>query len=643
MIHAWRMKNPLAILLAVVLLLVAALPAAAAETTKQVEVRVKVGSSSMSVNGEKVKIQPPFNSGKIAMVPLSVFTNAKGFGATVKPVNKNIQLAYLKHKVTLTKNSKAATFDGKKATLPAAPVDKSGVTMVPVEAIAKALGIKLTTDAKTKELVLKGTGAAPAAAASGNSIDSDAGKSKIGDSYYKWSMNYPTGLIQDTQSENGDSIVFRDVKKEYYLGIFVTEATEPLSVNETRNRLYEYLKRDETIVDKRTVNNPDGTSSYEKIVTKDKSGFFYEQRGIQANNQLYVVVFGKKVSSIADLSKETGILDSFKTTFNIFDKTLKDLSKIIGGFKAMSYEDYGLTLQLPKDWALDKEVSYPYYSYKESYLWFDVTSTVAGETLDAWIDRKMKRFTDAFSPQYGKIVERLDVTWNGIPAKAVKISYSYDTETWWEEYEVFAVNGSYRYYTEFGYTDELKYNKGITFEQLMKTMKVDFKAVENNFGEIPDEYDTMDRVATSVKTNNTYEYSVTIPDHWRIQSEQNKPDRFEFTFGGGGFAVSVHENEYDVQGAIRVIDSNLRDNAQKDSKFKVIESTPTTFAGQPAQKFVYENANVSDENTPYRVISYVFGYRGDLYFVEGSYFLANGSEFVIKQLEAALASFKFNS
>ncbi len=639
--HALRMKNPLSILLAVVLLLVAALPAAAAETTKQVEVRVKVGSNSMSVNGEKVKIQPPFNSGKIAMVPLSVFTNAKGFGATVKPVNKNIQLAYLKHKVTLTKNSKAATFDGKKATLPAAPVDKSGVTMVPAEAIAKALGIKLTTDAKTKELVLKGTGAAPAAT-SGNSIDSDAGKSKIGDSYYKWSMNYPTGLIQDTQSENGDSIIFRDVKKEYYLGVFVEEAPEELSSTDMRDRLYAYIEKEETILDKRTVTGSLG-NSYEKIVSKNKAGFFYESRGIQANKQLYIVVFGKKAASIAELSKETGILDSFKTQFDASDKTLKNLTKIIGGFKAVNNEDYGLSLQLPKDWAQDKEVSYPYYSYKNAYLWFDVTTPTAGDTTDAWIERKMKRFTDTFSPEYGKIVERLDVVWNGIPAKAFKISYSYDTVEWWEEYEVFAVNGEYRYYTEFAYTDELKYSKGITWDQLLRTMKVDFKAVENNFGEIPDERDMMDRSKTSVKSNGKYGYSLSIPDHWVMKTETMETDDIDFLYMGGDFHITVIEDQNDPQGVMRNIEASLRDQANRDSKFHLLEVTSSTFAGRSAQKFVYENTNNTDEVSPSHGIGYVVAYNGDLYIIEGSYYLANASEFIIKQLEDVFASFKFNS
>ncbi|MFD0673576.1 stalk domain-containing protein [Cohnella sp. GCM10027633] len=635
-----RSKRPFAILLAFVLFFIAALPVQAAETaSKQVEVRVKVGSGQMSVNGETIKIQPPYNAGKIAMVPLSVFTNAKGFGATLKPSGKNIQLAYLKHKLVLTKGSKVATFDGKKATLPVAPVDKAGVTMVPLDAIAKALGLKQSTDAKTKELVLKGASAT--AAPAGNGIDSDAGKNKIGDSYYKWSMNYPTGLVQDTQSENGDSLVFRDVKKEYYLGIFVEEAEEDLTTTEKRERLQAYVQKDETVMDKRTVNVSLGVS-YEKIVTKNKSGFFYEQRGIQANKQFYVIIFGKKASSIAELSKETGILDSFKTLFNASDKSLKDMTKIIGGFKSLKYEDYGLTLQLPKAWASDPEVTYPYYSNDGAYLWMDVSSPEAGMTTDEWIERKLKRFTDYFSAEYGQVVEHIDVVWNGIPAKAVKLKYSYDTYEWWEEYEIFALNGKYRYYTEFAYTDAMKDKKGITLDQLLKTMKVDFATVEGNFGEIPDEYLTLDRTKTSVKTNVKYKYSMTLPDHWTMDSKTLETDDLDFSFFGGNFTVNVYEGVSDARPTYEDVRRQMNELAAQDSKYRLLESTQTTFAGQTAYKLVVENKNNNDEVTPYHSISYLFVYNGNFYVVEGSYFLANSSTFIVKQLEDAFASFKVN-
>lgn len=640
-----RWKNPIALLLAFVLFIAAALPAQAADASgNAVEVRVKVGSAQMTVNGEKVKIQAPYNSGKTAMVPLSVFTNAKGFGATLKPSGSNIQLAYLKHTLVLTKGKTAATFDGKKATLPVAPVDKSGVTMVPLEAISKALGLKLTTDTKTKEFVVKGTSATPPT--SGNSIDTDAGKSKIGDSYYQWSMNYPTGLVLDQQSENGDTIVFRDVKKEYYLGVFVEEAPEDLTTTEKRDRLYAYLQKDETVLDKRTVNVPLGIG-YEKIVTKNKSGFYYEQRGIQANKQFYVIVFGKKTLSIAELNKESGILDSFKTLFDASDKKLKDMTKIIDGFKSLSYEDYGLTLQLPTIWASDPEASYPYYSYNDSddntnaYLYLDVTTPTEGDTTQAWIDRKIKRFTDSFSPQYGKVVETTDVVWSGVPAKAVKISYSYDTLKWWEEYEIFAVNGSYRYYTEFAYTDEMKDKKGIAIDQLLKTMDVDFKVVESNFGEIPDEYGMLDRTATSTKTNTKFGYSFAAPDHWSLASKSMDVAELDFTFIGGSFSVNVYEDDNDPQAAMALVESSMRDDAAQNSKFRLLETTQTVFAGQSARKFVYEDTSTAG-STPHRGTSYVFGYNGDLYIVEGGYFLANASDFVVKQLEAAFASFKFN-
>jgi Copper amine oxidase N-terminal domain. len=630
--RALRMKNPVAILLAIVLLLVAALPAVAAEAAKQVEVRVKVGSSSMSINGEKVKIQAPFNSGKIAMVPLSVFTNTKGFGATVKPANKNIQLTYLKHKLTITKNSKAATFDGKKATLPAAPVDKSGVTMVPVEAIAKALGIKLTTDSKTKELVLKGTGATPAAT-SGNSIDSDAGKSKIGDSYYTWSMNLPTNLAQNEQWDKGSKITFADVKGDYYMGVFVDEAIDPLDASDQRDLLIDKVG-DEAILDKSAV-TVDG-NTFQRFVTKDKNSFYYEYRGIQSNDRFYTVIFGKKANDKSELSEYKSLLDSFKPIFDKSDKSTKDLSIVKNGKIAYSNANYGINIRLPLTWGeLKTEVAPIFIGPENSTLVVKVNSIIPDDTIDAWIDRENQLIEEQIAPDYRKVIDKSEATWNGVPATIVKTAYTFDQKNWQEEVQLYAIKGKYKYAVRLSYPQTLRIKMTDVIYEMLVGMKIDFATVEKNFGEIPDDNDTADLTATITKTSKRYGYSITVPKSWVDPSVDMEEDVVEFNEGVIPLLIMANEG-----GTFSGFPEFVIQEIPKDGELKFDTRSTTTVGGVQAVKLEFSTTDT--QPTKGKVIIYLFENKGTVYVLQASLGAAVETPLHTKQIDEAVASFKFN-
>lgn len=622
------------------------MPAAFA-ADKAIEIRVKVGSTQMKVNGQASKITAPYAASGTTMIPMAVITKGLGAKLSLKD-GKVVTLTLGKNKVVFTIGSKSATANGKKISLAAAPVVKNNVTFAPVK-IVESLGAKTKTDSATKEIVITLAASSPAQnpngtnnpenPGGGSAIDTDAGKSRIGDSYYQWSMNYPTGLIQDTQSESGDVLVFRDVKDEYYLGIFVKPEANALTRDEKRTALYGYMNLSETVLDKKTVTTV--TYGYEKMTTKDKDGFFYEYRGLQANGNLYVTVFGKKVAKASELTAYTGLLDSFTPAFNALDPKLKDLTKIKAGFKAFKNEDYGFSVTLPKEWTANEKVSYPSYSTDGAYLYVDVTSAEAGDTLDAWKTRKMKRFEDSFAPDYRKIVQELDISWNGIPAKMVKLSYSYDTELWWEEYEIFAFKGSYRYYIEYAYKASAK----STFEPMLgstlQSLTVNFATVEGNFGEISDDLDTADRTKLVSKTSTKYRYSLEVPEHWYGAKKDFETDEIEYSFSGGSFSIYVWEDVDNAQEVYNDLDEFYRKLLSDYPKTKMLENTTVSFAGVTAKKVVIEDKTNDSENTPMRIIYYYAYKDGKIYQVGGSYLLANGSPFVIGQLEAAIASFKF--
>lgn len=611
----------------------------AAATTTQVVIKLKLGSGQMTVDGVASTVQPPFQQKGVTFIPLSVLT--KGIGAQLQLTdNKKMTLTHSASlKVVMATGSKTAYVNGVQKTLPAAPVAVKGVMMVPLRA-AELLGAKIAFTASTKEIVIKG----PRAAAAGGQvgIDTDAGKSKIGDSYFKWSMNYPTGLAQTYQSTDGSALEFGDVKKEYYLGVFVSVAFDKLSSLEIRDKILSYYYDTETTVSKSTVTAAGLT--YESVVTKDKDGLYYEYRGFQANDYLYVVTFGKKVSGPNELKQASGILDSFKTAFDASDASIKDLTQVVEGYKTLKYDDYGLSLQLPKDWDKPEQTNYPYYEPKDgsAYLLVDVTSLEQGDTMDEWLERRMERLKDTFDTPYYKQLERTQVTWNGIPAVLQKLSYTNDTKTWWDEYELFAIQGDYRYYAEFSFLQTRAAEYEAVFNKVLKTSQFDYRKIASNFGEIVDESDRLDRTAVTTKTSRKYGYSVSVPQYWSAIASDFESDKVAYAFYGGSLLINVLEGMGDTQQLYQAVDSTYNQSAAENKNEHIKENSIVPFGGTQAKRIVMEDDGTGD-SLPYKSTVYAFAAGGRGYVITLNLKIANQSEFNKKRIEEIIASFKLNS
>jgi len=623
---------------------------------RNTELILHAGSSELLVDGMPTEILAPYVDKDTTMVPMSVFTRVLGAGLKLAN-NRTITLTTPSDTVVVTIGSASATANGAEAKLPAPPTVKNGYTYIPVR-LLELFGGEIAYDPASREITVM-IEIVDGAGSGGFAIDSDAGKTGIGDSHYHWSMSYPSGLIQEYQSDSGDSLIFRDLKREIYLGIFIESepeadpelGQEPLSSDDRRERLYEYVEGDETIVDKATVDAASYT--YDRITTKDKTGFYYEMRGLQSGDYFYVIIYGKKASGIADLRQHSRILDSFTPTFDPDDRAIKNLAKQQEKLAKFQNEDYGLTLELPQSWRASDAVGSPYFSStdEDAYLWLEVTSLAPGDTVDAWIDRSVDRFERVFREEYRDTPAISDVTWNGMPARMVKLSYSLDTDAWWDEYEIYAIQGDYRYYTEFAYLTDADADSDASPENatntdyealladILDSMEVDYEAVESHFGEIPDETDMLDMTLTTRKTNRTYGYSLQVPRFWSVPASTLDSDQVEFTFPGGTLSVMVVQELDDPKAAVDEMRERYLDSFADDGDVKVITDTQVTFAGQAARKLVVEDVSNLDR-VPSRDTAYLFEHGGQVYIVQGSYGLANGTDFVTDQLEAAMNSFR---
>ncbi|MGO4369846.1 stalk domain-containing protein [Paenibacillus sp. MCAF20] len=361
-------KKMVALLMAV-LLVIALLPAAAfaADTASSVEVKLTPGKETVSINGKATVVQAPYVASGTTMVPLKIITNA--FGAALKLENGNgITLTYNDRKVELTFGSKTVKVNGVSKTVAVAPVVIKGSTMVPLRVIVEAFGAKISIDKKTSEVTIKGVRAQSTGGGS-TTIDSDYGKTKVGDSYQGWSLNYPAALVQVEQSDSGDYVRWADAKEDYFskdddLEFSFTSLEEGDTLEKWAARNESTLKADFVNGYLRNVSSApiklqDGNAivfSYE-LTFNQKDWYAYKEVMFVSGSYKYVITYGYEASTalssslsfnqiIGSIDIDTGFIDN---NFGYKQDTSTSADNRDGRVTKRS-SAYGYSIELPTFW-----------------------------------------------------------------------------------------------------------------------------------------------------------------------------------------------------------------------------------------------------------------------------------------------------
>jgi uncharacterized Zn-binding protein involved in type VI secretion len=600
------MKRFLTMLLPVLLVL-AMLPMAvfAADADSKVEVRLKAGSTTVKINGKASTVEAPFVSSGTTMVPLKVITNA--FGAGLKLENGNvITLTYNDRKVVLTFGSKTVKINGAAKTVAIAPVVVKGSTMVPLRVIVEAFGAKISNDAATKETVINGV-RAQSSGTGGTSIDSDYGKTKVGDSYYGWTLNYPAGLVQVAQSDSGDYISWADTADASKVAAQVNVFTElvgddELTVEEQRDLLYSYYDGDEITVDKRTITV--GGQQFEKIVSYTKqSKMYYEYRGVQKADKYFIILVGVKGSDKSVLASYDVLLNSFTPSFNVSDKAVKNITKVQDGMITFKDADSGFSVKLPAGWYDASDGSTPSFANKTDSFLFSFGSLLAGDTLDSWAVRHEKNLREEFVSSNIRNVTTAPVTLKN--GKALSLSYdiSYGEDYWITYNEIAYISGDYRYSLVYLHPASNNAKSKETLKQVIASVTIDTAYIEKNFGVVDDQLDLIDRSKKITKRSATYGYSIEMPAFWTGEQNNFNEDGVYYTFNAGEF--EAYESA-DTAAKIASQAAQLASGPQAISEGVTIkENTTVTINGKMARKVVLHAAKPKGM-LPYSEILYLF-------------------------------------
>lgn len=476
--------------------------------------------------------------------------------------------------------------------------------------------------------------------ADGSYIDSDRGKTLIGDSHFGWSMKYPAGLIKSRQSDDGNSVVFTDAKGEFALSVSVEEKqSEDLSPVGLLRKAAE--KSGDILLEKQYVEQ--GDRSYARIVGKTSSGSYYQTRAfLKGGNIYYVILFVQNEEHYKNSFKQNmvvDLLDSFRLSFDGKDDALKDISVFKDGDTSHTNE-YGLTFELPSDWTEYTYSDMPSFFNKDDTIEASVrvTSASSGDTLDAWTGREQKRFLDSYVESSRKAGNWNEFELNdGTAAKENRFSSTIGDE-WEVRHSIYFIKDKYKYAVDIWFAEK---DEGSELEQFLRKFKTSLSVskddMNTSLGVIQDEDELLDPDRLVTIRNAKYKFSVQVPETWDNLSYVMEEEGVSFMFTGGGFDIAADDRS-SLEDVVKELQQSYKKSMENDSELTMTLTDHAT-AGQPGKKF--EATNKSKKG-PYQETVYVFAKNGIVYSVTLRLYDAAHTQSNERRLNKTLGSIELN-
>ncbi|TYP75772.1 stalk domain-containing protein [Paenibacillus methanolicus] len=625
-----------AVLFTLACMVLGIMPVAADAASAKVVVQLSVGSGVVTINGATSAIQKPYQANGTTLVPLSVITKAFGAGLKLEK-NKIITLTYNKTKVVLTIGSKTVQVNGKASAIAIAPTVVNNVTMVPLRVIAQAFGAAISTNGK--QIIIVGTPAGVSSSAGGQEgstgINVDAGKTSVGDSYFGWSMSYPSDLTMSFQTDNGDATVWSNISENASIIVNIAPIDQAYTKEEIRDFIFGMTPEDAFILEKKTITT--GGAEFEKMVVKTRDGWFYEFRAIQQNNRIYIIAAGVKSATRDGLNKYQSVLDSFKLSFDASNASLKDITKVKDGYMVVADQDYGLTMQTPADWVRDDESPYPDFGNEDYSFTFRVYSAVSGQTLEQWVTKERTDLEAYFAANYIRNVSESTIEIGNGPARVLSFEYTYDQKEWFTNHEIYYIEDEHKYMASYFYPSNIAVAGDVLYKQIAPTLEIDTESVDANFSEIED---TSDSTATVTKTSRKYGYSITLPETWFGIEKDFEQSMVQYGTPYGIFVIDIADEGMSASDFSRVLPQYVANSSEMTSAGATVkDNTQFTVNGRTFYKIVIEVPRPDEDLNPYVSTYYVTEKNGKVAVMMTTIYMANDTPANREKIENVVKSF----
>ncbi len=506
------MKKRLAFCLAA-LLMIQSVSLHAEETpispNANIEIMLRVGEDTLKINGTDVKVEKPFVENGTTLVPLRVITEAFGAEVVWDGDTKQITLNYKDVTILLKIDDINAYVNGQQQTLLLAPRIVNGNTMVPLRFITENFGAEVAwndTDNSVLVTLVNDDGEISDI----SSALQKSNKPKIGDSFYKWSMDMPPYMTTYYKSFDRMSITIESDDDDVSIDISISEnknkeSLANLKVKESKSMQWYTMTGQET---KKTA------SGVSYICTQGKSKSYLIDRKVYIKGDNIFTVETNLDSEISkdDRQKYFDISNSFDFLYD--NDATEDLSNIKDGMRLFEEKDLNVEIRVPSDWddyggynSKFNTISFRNSNYEQTgSLTLDVYS-IEKKSCSTWASEEYTYYKNLYNP---KLVDFTEVKTGSFGNAS---GYYYTINLKQKSGEIFVKN-MFFYYEGYAYNLSISVpnDKKSIVDTITKSLKVSkIDPEEAGTFSMPDR--GTDDVLTTYE-NKTDKYKISVPSSW---------------------------------------------------------------------------------------------------------------------------------
>ncbi len=527
------MKNKKSISILIILaILLASISGTYAADDKTV-IELRAGTTQVSVDGNySVIAEAPYIIDGTFLVPMEWFADTIGAELT-KTSEGSERVIYGVNTAEISIGQILYTSNNERKTMSVAPQQKNNSTMIPVDFIASNFPVTVTSDIErgTVKIVLDDDGSLSDLSFLTGGISTP----KIGNSFYGWSLNVPSGSRVISSSFKSDFVQLTNEGRGLYF-IVKVEPKNGRTLSQYSNTIKQENNSDESNLNLKAKDpyfDCSGTSEYDEPTRTriyDKGQFFYS---------LTIGCYDGSVSSKHLMSDKyySDIINSFGLLYKGNEKGIQDLSKVVNG--KVSYYNYisfssrnkylSWSMDIPANWNNLQISSNQLTTFLglDSKHYVQIAVNVLGEkTLGQYTENIKKGYDKNFSPKAYTFISAGEKTLAGETAKNLKFKIKQGGKSYVID-EYYLQKGSFIYEISVK-LPEKEYSEGKN-DYLNTVDKISFftekedKLVDeiSNFKASKDE----DRVSRNDKlfnyVNKNYKWNLNIPGYWKDSTMLN--------------------------------------------------------------------------------------------------------------------------
>ena len=392
---------------------------APATAAGKVSIFLKIGSDTMTINGNTVATEPALVENGTTLVPLRVITEAFGADVVWDGTARQITLNFKGVTILLTIGDINAVVNGAAQQLLLAPRIINGRTFVPLRFISENFGADVQWKQADQSVTinLDSTGGSAPITDITTALNRST-KPKVGDSFYKWSMDMPGSLAVDTQSFNRMSVSFVSSDSNVSIYVSISKNDDSLTLANIKDKTAQSLQQMGTLVSLDIKAAPSGFNYLEANV-KQKSGQYYEKLFLSGS---YVYTCDASVDTGSDPATALQTVDSFDLVFNAGDT--EDMSNVVGGSRVFENKDFGVSLRVPANWSdySDEDIMNKFSlgagdsgaDQSKGVVNLNIYSIQDGLTLKSWADGDLAISRSSLNPKLAAFTDNAPYTIAGV-------------------------------------------------------------------------------------------------------------------------------------------------------------------------------------------------------------------------------------